>query len=64
MKYLANIEAEYNAHVDVFDQAYDENEDFAVEYEKGYLDGVEHVLQQLGVKYRIDTFGYITIERN
>lgn len=64
MKNLKNIEAEYNAHVDVYNQAYDENEDFAAEYEKGYLAGVEHVLQQLGVKYRIDIFGYLTIERN
>lgn len=64
MKNLQNIEAEYNAHVDVFDQAYAANEDYAAEYEKGYLAGVEHVLQQLGVNYRIDTFGFITIERN
>lgn len=64
MKNLQNIEANYNAHVDDFNQAYDENEDFAVVYEKGYLDGVEHVLQQLGVNYQIDLFGFITIERN
>lgn len=64
MKNLQNIEANYNAHVDVFNQAYDENEDFAVEYEKGYLDGVEHVLQQLGVNYQINLFGHITIERS
>lgn len=64
MKNLANIEANYNAHVDVFNKAYDENEDFAAEYEKGYLDGVEHVLQQLGVNYQINLFGFISIERN
>lgn len=64
MKNLANIEADYNAHVDIYDQAYDENEDYAVEYEKGYLEGIEHVLQQLGVNYQIDLFGFITIERN
>lgn len=64
MKNLQNIEANYNAHVDVYNQAYDENDDYAAEYEKGYLEGIEHVLQQLGVNYQIDLFGYITIERN
>ena len=64
MKNLENIEANYNAHVDVYDRAYTDDEDYGAEYEKGYLDGIEHVLQQLGVKYEIDTFGRITIERN
>lgn len=35
MKNLQNIEADYNAHVRVYDLAYAENEDFAAEYEKG-----------------------------
>lgn len=64
MNNLANIEADYNAHVRVYDLAYAENEDYAAEYEKGYMDGVEHVLQQLGVNYQINLFGFITIERN
>lgn len=64
MQNLKNIEADYNEHVDVYNQAYDENADFAAEYEKGYLDGVEHVLQQFGVNYHINLFGHITIERN
>lgn len=64
MKNLQNIEAAYNAHVDVYDRAYTDNEDYGAEYEKGYLDGVEYVLQQLGVNYQIDLFGRITIERN
>lgn len=64
MKNLQNIEADYNAHVRVYDLAYAENEDYAAEYEKGYLDAIEHVLQQLGVNYQINLFGYITIERN
>ncbi len=64
MKNLQNIEAEYNAHVDVYDRAYTDPEDYGAEYEKGYLDGVEYVLQQLGVNYQIDLFGRITIERN
>ena len=61
MQNLQNIEADYNAHVDVYNQAYDENEDFAAEYEKGYLDGVEYVLLQLGVNYQLELFGHITI---
>lgn len=64
MKNLQNIEADYNAHVDVYNQAYDENDDYAAEYEKGYLEGIEHVLQQLGVNYQINLFGHINIERN
>lgn len=64
MQNIQNIEADYNAHVDVYNQAYDENEDYAAEYGKGYLDGIEHVLQQLGIGYEIDIFGRITIERN
>lgn len=64
MQNLKNIEADYNAHVDVYNQAYDENDDYAAEYEKGYMEGIEHVLQQLGVNYEIGLFGQITIERN
>lgn len=63
MQNLKNIEADCNAHVDAYNQAYDENEDFAAEYEKGYLDGVGYVLQQLGVNYHINLFGHITIEQ-
>ena len=63
MQNLKNIEANYNAHVDVYDHAYTDDEDYGAEYEKGYLDGIEHVLQQLGVNYQIDIFGHITIKQ-
>lgn len=31
-------------------------------YENGYLNAIEYLLQQLGVDYKIDTSGYMTIE--
>lgn len=63
MQNLKNIEENYNAHVDVYDRAYTDDEDYGAEYEKGYLDGIEYVLQQNGVKYGIDIFGNIIIEQ-
>ena len=63
MQNLRNIEGNYNEHVNVYDLAYTNDEDYSAEYEKGYLDGIEHVLQQLCIKYKIDTFGRITIEK-
>ena len=32
-------------------------------YENGYLNAIEYLLQQLGVEYKINTAGYITIEQ-
>ena len=63
MQNLKNIEANYNEHVNVYYHAYDSNDDYAAVYEKGYLNAVEHVLQQLGVNYQIDLFGHITIKQ-
>ena len=63
MQNLKNIEENYNAHVDVYDRAYTDDEDYGAEYEKGNLDGIEYVLQQNGVKYGIDIFGNIIIEQ-
>lgn len=63
MQNLKNIEADYNAHVNVYDHAYAGNDDYAAEYEKGYLAGIEHVLHQLGVNYLINMFGHIYIEQ-
>lgn len=61
MKNLGIIEGNYNAHVNAYDRAYSENKDYRVEYENGYLSAIEYVLEQLGVEYKINTAGYITI---
>ena len=64
MKNLKNIEAIYNAHVDAYDRAFINNKDFLIEHEEGFLNGMEEVLNQLGIDYEIDLFGRITIERH
>ena len=63
MQNLEIIEGNYNAHVNAYDHAYSDNKDYRIEYENGYLNAIEYVLQQLGVEYKIDTFGHITIEQ-
>lgn len=62
MQNLKNIEENYNANVKTYDSAWSNNQEFRAEYEAGYLYGVEYVLNQLGIAYEIDTFGYITIK--
>lgn len=62
MKNLQNIEENYNDNVKAYDSAWSNNQEFRAEYEAGYLYGVEYVLNQLGVDYKIDTAGYMTIE--
>lgn len=61
MQNLEIIEGNYNGHVNAYECAYSENKDYWVEYEKGYLNAIEYVLGQLGVEYKINTAGYITI---
>lgn len=61
MQNLEIIEGNYNGHVNAYDCAYSENNDYWVEYEKGYLNAIEYVLGQLGVEYKINTAGYISI---
>lgn len=63
MKNLEIIEGNYNGHVNAYDYAYANNRDYMLEYEKGYLDAIEYVLGKLGVEYKINTAGYITIEQ-
>ena len=63
MKNLEIIEGNYNAHINAYDYAYDNNRDYMLEYEKGYLDAIQYMLQRLGVNYEINTAGYITIEQ-
>lgn len=63
MKNLKNIEAIYNEHVNAYDRAFADNRDFLIEYEEGFLDGMEGVLHQLGIGYEFDIFGHITIEQ-
>ena len=64
MQNLDKIEAIYNEHVNAYDRAFADDKDFLIEHEEGFLNGMEEVLDQLGIDYEIDLFGYITIERN
>ena len=63
MQNLKNNEDIYNAHMDAYGRAYYNNQDFLIEHEEGYLKGVEDILTLLGIEYKIDTFGRITIEK-
>lgn len=63
MQNLEIIEGNYNGHVNAYDYAYAYDRDYMLEYEKGYLDAIEYMLQRLGVNYEIDFAGYITIEQ-
>lgn len=63
MQNLQSIEDIYNAHADAYDRAFFNNKDFLIEHEEGFLNGMEEVLNQLGVNYKIDTFGRITIKQ-
>lgn len=62
MQNLKNIEGNYNAHLNAFGQAFVSKKDCHMAYENGYLNAIEYLLQQLGVDYKIDTAGYMTIE--
>lgn len=62
MQNLKNIEGNYNAHLNAFEHAFVSKKDCHMAYENGYLNAIEYLLQQLGVDYKIDTAGYMTIE--
>lgn len=66
MKNLDIIEGNYNAHLYAFECAFNSKKEYHMAYENGYLNAIEYLLQQLGVDYKIDTSGYMTIkdERN
>ena len=62
MENLDIIEGNYNAHVNAYERAFDNKNDYYMAYEDGYLSAIEYLLQQLGVDYETDTGGYITIK--
>lgn len=62
MQNLKSIEGNYNAHLNAFERAFNSKKDYHMAYENGYLNAIEYLLQQLGVDYKIDTAGYMTIE--
>lgn len=62
MKNLDIIEAVYNTHINDFDRALNEDRGYRINFEYGYLCGIEYVLQQLGVVYTFNVNGYITIK--
>ena len=61
MQNLEIIEGNYNAHVNAFERAFDNN-DYRMSFENGYLTAIEYFLKQFGIEYEIDVAGYITIE--
>ena len=64
MQNLDILEGVYNDHIEAFNRATDENKGYRVNFEYGYLCGIEYVLQLFGVDFEFDNAGYITIERN
>lgn len=64
MQKLDILEGVYNDHIEAFNRATDENKGYRVNFEYGYLCGIEYVLQLFGVDFEFDNAGYITIERN
>lgn len=62
MKNLDIIEAVYNSHINDFDRALNEDRGYRINFEYGYLCGIEYVLQQFGIDYTFNVNGYITIK--
>ena len=62
MKNLDIIEAVYNTHIKDFDRALNEDRGYRINFEYGYLCGIEYVLQQFGIDYTFSVNGYITIK--
>lgn len=63
MQNLKIIEGNFNAHLNAFERAFVNKKEHHMAYENGYLDAIEYLLQQLGVDYKIETAGYMTIEQ-
>lgn len=63
MQNLEIIEGNYNAHLNALERAFVNKKEYHMAYENGYLSAIEYLLQQLGVDYKIDTFGNITIKQ-
>lgn len=64
MQNLDILEGVYNDHIEFFNRALNEDKGYRINFEYGYLCGVEYVLQLFGVEFEFDKAGYITIERN
>lgn len=64
MQNLDILEGVYNDHIEFFNRALNEDKGYRINFEYGYLCGIEYVLQLLGVDFEFDNAGYITIERN
>lgn len=64
MQNLDILEGVYNDHIEFFNRATDENKGYRVNFEYGYLCGIEYVLQLFGVDFEFNNAGYITIGLN
>lgn len=63
MQNLDILEGVYNDHIDSFNRALNEDRGYRINFEYGYLCGVEYVLQLFGVVFEFDKAGYITIKQ-
>lgn len=64
MKNLDILEGVYNDHIESFNRALNEDKGYRINFEYGYLCGIEYVLQLFGVDFEFGNDGYINIERN
>lgn len=63
MQNLDILEGVYNDHIEAFNCALNEDRGYRINFEYGYLCGIEYVLQLFGVVFEFDKAGYITIKQ-
>lgn len=57
------LEGVYNDHIEAFNRALNEDKGYRINFEYGYLCGIEYVLQLFGIEFEFDKAGYITIKQ-
>lgn len=62
MQNLDILEGVYNDHIEFFNRALNEDKGYRINFEYGYLCGIEYVLQLFGIEFEFDKSGYITIK--
>lgn len=62
MQNLDILEGVYNDHIELFNRALNEDKGYRINFEYGYLCGIEYVLQLFGIVFEFDKAGYITIK--
>ena len=62
MQNLKNIEGHYNAHLNAFDRACSDNNEYRNVHETAYLNAIEATLRALGLPVAINGCGRMYIE--